>query len=157
MLEKTLRTISGTSLMVQWLRLCAASAGGLGLTLGWRTKGPPATELLSPGAATTEATRHNQRGHTLQRKTPTCLNLDPMKQKKRYKGFVSHGGNVERCWWDSAFNFVITWSICLFHRSFCAKAWAVSNKRGAPWGAGARHWSGAHWKVEPALWRETTG
>ena len=41
MLEKTLRTISGTSLVVQWLRLCAASAGGLGLTLGWRTKGFP--------------------------------------------------------------------------------------------------------------------
>ena len=33
----------GTSLVVQWLRLCTSSAGGTGLIPGWRTKIPRAT------------------------------------------------------------------------------------------------------------------
>ena len=35
--------LRGTSLVVQWLRLCAASAGGTGSVTGWGTKIPHAT------------------------------------------------------------------------------------------------------------------
>ena len=39
----TVKTLnySGTSLVVQWLRLCASNAGGMGLILGQGTKIPP--------------------------------------------------------------------------------------------------------------------
>ena len=35
-----------TSLMVQWLRLCISTAGGMGSVLGWETKIPLAEALL---------------------------------------------------------------------------------------------------------------
>ena len=35
----------GTSLVVQWLRLCAPNAGGMGLVPGWGTKILHATQL----------------------------------------------------------------------------------------------------------------
>ena len=34
----------GTSLAVQWLRICASNAGGMGLILGGGTKIPQATQ-----------------------------------------------------------------------------------------------------------------
>ena len=35
--------VLGTSLAVQWLRLCASTAGGMGLIPGWGTKMSHAT------------------------------------------------------------------------------------------------------------------
>ena len=37
------RLSSGTSLVVQWLRRCATTAGGMGSIPGWGTKFPRAT------------------------------------------------------------------------------------------------------------------
>ena len=37
------KKIHGTSLAVQWLRLCASDTGGVGLIPGWGTKIPHAT------------------------------------------------------------------------------------------------------------------
>ena len=42
------KIILGASLVVQWLRLCASIAGGVGLTLGWRTKIPHAMSCALP-------------------------------------------------------------------------------------------------------------
>ena len=38
----------GTSLVVQWLRLCASNAGGTGLIPGWGTKIPHAAGCAPP-------------------------------------------------------------------------------------------------------------
>ena len=46
----------GTFLVVQWLRICLAMQGDLGLIPGWGTKIPHATEQLSPCVATIEPT-----------------------------------------------------------------------------------------------------
>ena len=46
----------GTSLVVQWLRLHASTAGGMDLIPGWRVKIPHATGQLSLHATTTEHT-----------------------------------------------------------------------------------------------------
>ena len=37
-MQKSFKGLSGTSLAVQWLRLCASTAGGTGSIPGWRTK-----------------------------------------------------------------------------------------------------------------------
>ena len=38
------KTLPGTSLAVQWLRLCASTAGGMGSIPGWGTKIPHAAQ-----------------------------------------------------------------------------------------------------------------
>ena len=43
LLQKKSITVSGTSLAVQWLRLCTSSIGGIGSIPGQRTKIPHAT------------------------------------------------------------------------------------------------------------------
>ena len=54
--------------MVQWLRLRASTAGGVGTIPGLGTKIPHAAEQLSPRATTTEA--HAPTASALQQEKP---------------------------------------------------------------------------------------
>ena len=57
--------------MVQWLRLCAPNAGGLGLIPGWETKIPhTATKPM------------HSRAHAPQLEKHTCSNEDPVQPKQ---------------------------------------------------------------------------
>ena len=60
----------GTFLVVQWLRICLAMQGDLGLIPGWGTKIPHVAEQLSPHATTTNPMCHNWRVCAQQRKDP---------------------------------------------------------------------------------------
>ena len=50
----------GTSLVVQWLRICIANAKDTGSIPGQGTRIPHAMGQLSSSATATEPTRHNQ-------------------------------------------------------------------------------------------------
>ena len=57
--DKTQITNIGTSLVVQWVRLCAPNAGGLGSIPGWGTRSHMHAEAKSSRAATKKFTCHN--------------------------------------------------------------------------------------------------
>ena len=80
----TLKISLGASLVVQWVRLWAPSAGGLGSIPGQGTRScvHAATKSshasISPHTATKEVLMPQLRGHTSQlKKDPTCCNEDP--------------------------------------------------------------------------------
>ena len=49
----------GTSLVVQWLKICLVIQGDMGSIPGWGTKIPHATEQLNLQAVTIELMSHN--------------------------------------------------------------------------------------------------
>ena len=59
-------SISGTSLVVQWLRLCAPHAGGLGLIPGQGTRSYMHAATKNSHTATEDPTHHNE--------DPACRN-----------------------------------------------------------------------------------
>ena len=76
-LKRQMRGLSskvGTSLVVQWLRLCAPNAGGLGSIPGGGTKIPHTT---------TKPARHNQRSPRAAMKTQHSQKKQNTKKQKK--------------------------------------------------------------------------
>ena len=77
-INRHLRSIPGTFLVVQWLRF-AFRCRGHGLSPGWGTKTPHAKGQLSPHHTNTEPTCHNEYPAQPKKKKGSIL-----KKKKSY-------------------------------------------------------------------------
>ena len=63
---------SGTSLMIQWLKIFLAMQEDMGLSPDQGTKIPHASEQVSPYAVTTEPSYHNERSAACNKDCECC-------------------------------------------------------------------------------------
>ena len=73
-------TVSGTSLVVQWLRLHASNAGVLGSILGWETQSHMLQLKILQAAIKTPCSQINKRNLFKERKKLALMKVGPQEK-----------------------------------------------------------------------------